>query len=332
MENMKENFQKNRIIGYARIGICGPTIEFESRKLKLAGCASLHFDKVSDPKEERRELKMILNDIKPGDKIIVTRLDRIARSSFDLLSILRFIADSGGHFQSISEPWAEISASTGSLMLNILGGLIDLERDLIKILGAEGRSRAKDRGKLIGRPLALTDQQTAELRQGRLNGASVQELANKYNVSTATISRLTVDVRRSLVGKAGGESKRRVKTKGLPIGRPPALSTQQAAEVRQKRLTGVKLQTLADSYNVCKATIFRVTADIERDIIRARKAKDRDSVKSPKQPVGRPTALTAQQIIEIHRKIQEGVSLRELAYSYKVCKATISRSLKTVKY
>jgi DNA invertase Pin-like site-specific DNA recombinase len=120
----------------------------------------------------------------------VTRIDRLARSTFDLFAIVKRIVDAGGQFRSLAEPWADTATSTGRLMIAILGGLADVERDLIRARTAEGRSRAKARGQHMGRPPALTPAQQKEARQRRANGATIKELADSYNVGLATIARL----------------------------------------------------------------------------------------------------------------------------------------------
>jgi DNA invertase Pin-like site-specific DNA recombinase len=84
--------------------------------------------------------------------VIVTRIDRLARSTFDLFAIVKQIADAKAQFRSLAEPWADTGTSTGRLMLAVLGGLADVERDLIRTRTAEGRSRAQKRGQHMGRP------------------------------------------------------------------------------------------------------------------------------------------------------------------------------------
>jgi DNA invertase Pin-like site-specific DNA recombinase len=116
--------------------------------------------------------------------------DRLARSTFDLFAIVKQIVDAGSQFRSLAEPWADTSTSTGRLMIAILGGLADVERDLIRTRTAEGRSRAKARGQHMGRPPKLTPQQQKEARRRRAQGATLAELAKSYNVGRATISRL----------------------------------------------------------------------------------------------------------------------------------------------
>ena len=94
----------------------------------------------------------MLGKLAPGDVVTVTRIDRLARSTFDLFAIVKRIVDAKAQFRSLAEPWADTGTSTGRLMLAVLGGLADVERDLIRTRTAEGRSRAKAQGKHMGRP------------------------------------------------------------------------------------------------------------------------------------------------------------------------------------
>jgi Resolvase, N terminal domain/Helix-turn-helix domain of resolvase len=124
--------------------------------------------------------------------VTVTRIDRLARSTFDLFGIVKRIVDAKAQFRSLAEPWADTGTSTGRLMLAVLGGLADVERDLIRTRTAEGRARAKAQGKHMGRPPSLTPAQQKEAIRRRAQGATLDELARSYNVSRATISRLAL--------------------------------------------------------------------------------------------------------------------------------------------
>src|SRR3954452_3907696 len=104
----------------------------------------------------------MLDCLAPGDMVIVTRIDQLARSTFDLFTFAKRIVDAGGQFRSLAEPWADTATSTGRLMIAVLGGLADVERDLISTRTAEGRSRAKARGQHMGRPPKLNPAQQAE--------------------------------------------------------------------------------------------------------------------------------------------------------------------------
>lgn len=191
---MTESDPQNRAIGYARVSTYGQTLDAQLEQLQASGCVKTYREKATGAKIERRELQRMLKHLVTGDVVTVTRIDRLARSTFDLFSIVKGITDAGGQFRSLAEPWADSSTSTGRLMLAVLGGLADVERDLIRTRTAEGRSRATARGQHMGRPSALTAQQAAEARQRRQDGATLQELADSYNVSKATISRLAKPV------------------------------------------------------------------------------------------------------------------------------------------
>jgi DNA invertase Pin-like site-specific DNA recombinase len=189
---MTETVPPSRLIGYARVSTYGQTLDAQLEQLKAAGCARIYREKVTGARADRKELLKMLRQLAAGDVVVVTRIDRLARSTFDLFAIVKKIADAGARFQSLAEPWADTGTSTGRLMLAVLGGLADVERDLIRTRTAEGRSRATARGQHMGRPPALTPQQQAEARQRRAEGATLKELAQSYDVSAATISRLAV--------------------------------------------------------------------------------------------------------------------------------------------
>ena len=133
----------------------------------------------------------MLDALDVGDVVIVTRIDRLARSTFDLFAIVKRIVEAKAQFRSLAEPWADTGTSTGRLMLAVLGGLADVERDLIRTRTAEGRSRAKAQGVAMGRPAALTSQQREEANRRRSEGATLAELAKSYDVGISTILRAT---------------------------------------------------------------------------------------------------------------------------------------------
>jgi DNA invertase Pin-like site-specific DNA recombinase len=189
---MTETYPEKRLIGYARVSTYGQTLDSQLDQLRKAGCASrnIYREKVTGARADRRELNRMLGKLASGDVVTVTRIDRLARSTFDLFGIVKRIVDAKAQFRSLAEPWADTGTSTGRLMLAVLGGLADVERDLIRTRTAEGRSRAKARGKHMGRPPSLTPEQQKEAIRRRAQGATLDELARSYNVSRATISRL----------------------------------------------------------------------------------------------------------------------------------------------
>jgi len=187
---MSDSPAPNRL-GYARVSTIGQTLEAQLDQLKAAGCSRVFQEKVSGAKVDRKELGKLLKSLEAGDQVVVTRIDRLARSVFELFAIVKKIIDAGGQFLSLAEPWADTSTSTGRLMIAVLGGLADVERDLIRTRTGEGRARAKARGKHMGRPPKMTVAQKLEARQRRRDGESVADLARSYGVSPAAIYRTT---------------------------------------------------------------------------------------------------------------------------------------------
>ena len=176
--------------GYARVSTIGQTLEAQLDGLKAAGCQRIFREKVSGARADRRELNKMLGKLEAGDVVVVTRIDRLARSTFDLFAIVKAIVDQKAQFRSLAEPWADTSTATGRLMIAVLGGLADVERDLIRTRTSEGRERAKARGVKLGRKPKLTTQQRVEALERRAAGETLMEIARSYNVSFATISRL----------------------------------------------------------------------------------------------------------------------------------------------
>lgn len=179
-----------RALGYARVSTFGQTLDAQLEQLKAAGCARVFQEKASGARVDRKELNRLLATIAAGDELVVTRIDRLARSTFDLFAIVRRVVDAGAQFRSLAEPWADTSTSTGRLMIAVLGGLADVERDLIRTRTAEGRSRAQARGQHMGRRSSLTAEQRQEIRDRLAEGATLADLSRTFNVSKSTISRL----------------------------------------------------------------------------------------------------------------------------------------------
>ena len=186
---MAETHSEKRHIGYARVSTYGQTLDAQLEQLRAAGCISRNIYR-EKAHTDRRQLLRMLGKLAPGDVVTVTRIDRLARSTIDLFGIVKRIVDAKAQFRSLAEPWADSGTRTGRLMLAVLGGLADLERDLIRTRTAEGRSRAQKRGQHMGRPPKLTEAQQAEARRRRAEGATLAELARSYGVSKSTISRL----------------------------------------------------------------------------------------------------------------------------------------------
>jgi DNA invertase Pin-like site-specific DNA recombinase len=176
--------------GYARVSTDGQSLASQDAELHAAGCAKVYAEKISGARSNRPELAKVLKRLTTGDVLIVTRLDRLARSTRDLLNTLDDIAKRGAGFKSLADSWADTTSAHGRLMVTILAGLAEFERELILARTSDGRVRAKARGVKFGRPTALTAHQRQEVLQRLGNGEAQADLARSYGVSQATISRL----------------------------------------------------------------------------------------------------------------------------------------------
>ena len=178
------------IYGYARVSTDGQSVEAQVAALTAAGAVKVYREVASGAKTDRARLRQALAALDQGDVLMVTRLDRLARSTRDLLNTLAAITDKGAAFKSLGDAWADTTTPHGRLMLTVLGGLAEFERALIRARTGEGRQRAKARGQSLGRPFKLTPHQKREAIERRENGETLTEIARSYNVSYSTISRL----------------------------------------------------------------------------------------------------------------------------------------------
>jgi DNA invertase Pin-like site-specific DNA recombinase len=181
------------IYGYARVSTDGQSVEAQVRQLTKAGCKKVFREVASGAKTDRAQLRRLLDTLAPGDVVTVTRLDRLARSTRDLLNTLATITAKQAGFRSLGDTWADTITPHGRLMLTVLGGLAEFERELIRSRTTEGRERAKARGVKLGRKPKLTAHQQREAIKRRDGGGeTVRGIVRTYNVSYSTISRLRV--------------------------------------------------------------------------------------------------------------------------------------------
>jgi DNA invertase Pin-like site-specific DNA recombinase len=178
------------ILGYARVSTNGQDYNGQIAELQATGCEHIYREKVSGAKSDRAELGKLLKALTVGDVVIVSRLDRLARSTLDLLTILRRVTDAGAKFRSLKDPWADTTTPHGELMVTILAGLATFERHLIKARTDDGRKAAQARGVRFGRPPKLTAFQRQEALQRLANGETQADVARAYNVDPAAICRL----------------------------------------------------------------------------------------------------------------------------------------------
>jgi len=178
------------IVGYARVSARDQDFAGQVADLEAAGCVKIYREKISGAKTDRPELGKLMRRLEEGDTVIVCRLDRLARSTRDLLNLLDQISDRGATFRSLKDAWADTSTMHGRLLITVLGGIAQFERELIRERTSEGRTRAMARGVRFGRPRKLTPHQRREILERIAAGEIQADLARTYNVGEATISRL----------------------------------------------------------------------------------------------------------------------------------------------
>jgi len=178
------------IVGYARVSTDGQSLEAQQTALSAVGCERVYAEKISGAIGDRPQLTKAIAALSEGDCLVVCKLDRLARSTRDLLNALAAIGDRGASFRSLGDPWADTTTPHGRLMVTVLGGLAEFERHLILARTDEGRARAKLRGIRFGRKPKLTPHQRQEALDRRSKGETLVDIARSYNVSHTTIARL----------------------------------------------------------------------------------------------------------------------------------------------
>jgi DNA invertase Pin-like site-specific DNA recombinase len=178
------------IVAYARVSTDGQTLEHQIAALKKAGARKVFAEKQSGARSDRPQLKKCIGALGPGDKLLVTRLDRLARSTRDLLNALHQISEKGAAFRSLGDPWADTTSPHGRLMLTVLDGLAEFERSLIIARTGEGRRRAMANGVVFGRPRLLDNFQAKEALRRLKAGEAPSLIARTFRCSSKTIMRL----------------------------------------------------------------------------------------------------------------------------------------------
>src|ERR1700736_1201745 len=167
--------------GYARVSTDGQSVDAQVRQLTKAGCKKVFREVASGAKTDRAQLRRLLDQLDAGDVLTVTRLDRLARSTSDLLNTLAAITAKKAGFKSLGDTWADTTTPHGRLMLAVLGGLAEFERDLIRARTGEGRARAVAKGVKLGRNPKLTPHQRQEATQRVAAGKeTLREIARSY--------------------------------------------------------------------------------------------------------------------------------------------------------
>lgn len=177
-------------VGYARVSTQDQTLDAQIDALKHAGATRIYREKISGVRADRPQLKRMMASLKRGDVVIVTKLDRLGRSTRELLDLIHRIDQAGASFKSLGDPLFDTTSSQGRLMLTVLAAIAEFERELIRERTGEGRKRAMAAGVRFGRKPKLTPHQRAEALQRRAAGEPLAVIARTFNVSASLICRL----------------------------------------------------------------------------------------------------------------------------------------------
>jgi DNA invertase Pin-like site-specific DNA recombinase len=178
------------IIGYARVSTQDQHLSGQLEALTAAGATSIFREKISGARADRPQLAKLMASLKAGDVVLVTKLDRLGRSTRELLDLIERIGKIGAAFRSLGDPLWDTSSSQGRLLSTLLAAIAEFERDLIRERTGDGRKRAMAKGVKFGRKPKLSDYQRQEAIRRRGAGETLGEIARSYAVDVSMISRL----------------------------------------------------------------------------------------------------------------------------------------------
>ncbi|EDL7089086.1 recombinase family protein [Salmonella enterica subsp. enterica serovar Agona] len=177
------------LIGYARVSTDDQDLRNQRDELHAAGCTRIFAEKITGTHAKRPELARMLDHLRAGDVVTVTRLDRLARSTRDLLDIAEQLQARGAGLRSLAEPWADTTSPAGRMVLTVFAGIAEFERSLIIDRTRRGREAAKGRGVQFGRRPTLTPGQVEHARELLADGRTASETAELLGVHRATLYR-----------------------------------------------------------------------------------------------------------------------------------------------
>ena len=178
------------IVGYARVSTQDQHLTGQLEALKAAGAEMIYREKISGAQADRPQLAKLMAGLKAGDIVLVTKLDRLGRSTRELLDLIERISEAGAAFRSLGDPLWDTTSSQGKLLRTVLAAIAEFERDLIRERTGEGRKRAQAAGVKFGRKPKLSAFQRAEAIKRRAAGERLADIAKSYAVDISMISRL----------------------------------------------------------------------------------------------------------------------------------------------
>jgi DNA invertase Pin-like site-specific DNA recombinase len=178
------------VVGYARVSTRDQDLSGQLAALRAAGAARVFSEKVSSARAVRPQLAKLMASLRPGDLVLVTKLDRLGRSTRELLQLIETIDKAGAAFRSLGDPLWDTSSPQGRLLSTLLAAIAEFERELIRERTGEGRRRALASGIKFGRKPKLSQYQRAEAIKRRDAGETLASIARSYAVDVSMISRL----------------------------------------------------------------------------------------------------------------------------------------------
>jgi DNA invertase Pin-like site-specific DNA recombinase len=190
------------IIGYARVSTQDQHLTGQLEALRTAGAETVYREKISGARADRPQLAKLMANLKASDIVVVTKLDRLGRSTRELLDLIDAIGKAGAAFRSLGDPLFDTTSSQGRLLSTLLAAIAEFERDLIRERTGEGRKRAMAKGIKFGRKPKLSEYQRNEAIKRRAAGETLAEIAKSYAVDISMISRLAPGYRSPFEGDA----------------------------------------------------------------------------------------------------------------------------------
>jgi DNA invertase Pin-like site-specific DNA recombinase len=178
------------ILGYARVSTQDQNLAGQLEALTAAGATTIYREKISGVRADRPQLAKLMASLKAGDVVLVTKLDRLGRSTRELLDLIESIGKADAAFRSLGDPLWDTSSSQGRLLSTLLAAIAEFERDLIRERTGDGRKRAMANGVKFGRKLKLSPFQRQEAIKRRDAGETLAVIAKSYAVDVSMISRL----------------------------------------------------------------------------------------------------------------------------------------------
>jgi len=176
--------------GYARVSTTEQNLDVQVDALRAENCDTIYHEKISSRIKKRPELEKLLGQLRVGDELTVYKLDRIARSSTELLNLIESLTNKGISIKSLNEKWVDTTTPAGKVMITVFAGFAEFERDLIRQRTSDGRKAAKKRGVKFGRPSLLSHSQKKLVIKAHRAGSAISEISKAFDVSRDTIYRV----------------------------------------------------------------------------------------------------------------------------------------------